>query len=148
MRNFTYSQDGNHLNSMQAGKRMLSTMTPTIVLDEEGKVFLITGTPGGGRIINVLLQLLVNVIDHKMNIAEATHQPRIHQGWRLQTLAVETGTNPEVIRLLKGMGHTIELQQTMGSTQSIMWRDGKFYGSADPRRPNALAKGLNTDPTP
>lgn len=146
MRNFTYGPDRTHRNAMEPGKRMLSTMSPTIVLDEAGKVMLVTGTPGGSRIINVLLQVLVNVIDHGMNIAEATHQPRIHQGWQSQTLAVETGMNPEVIRLLKGMGHSIELQQTMGSTQSIMWRDGAFYGSADPRRPNALAAGLNTAP--
>ena len=146
MRNFTYQSNGKHMNAMAPGKRMLSTMTPTIVLDEDGKVLLVTGTPGGSRIINVLLQVLVNVIDHGMNIAEATHQPRIHQGWRSQTLAIETGMNPEVISLLKNMGHTIEHAQTMGSTQSIMWRDGKFYGSADPRRPNALAKGLNSEP--
>ena len=148
MRNFSYHPDGKHMNSMEPGKRMLSTMAPTIVLDEEDKVLLVTGTPGGGRIINVLLQVLVNVIDHGMNIAEATHQPRIHQGWQSQTLAIETGMNPEVISLLRGMGHTVELQQTMGSTQSIMWREGTFYGAADPRRPNALAAGMNTDPGP
>jgi len=146
MRTFSYRPDGKHMNSMEPGKRMLSTMTPTIVLDEQGKVFLVTGTPGGSRIINVLLQLLINVIDHDMNVAEATHQPRIHQGWQSQTLAIEMGMNPEVISRLRNMGHTIELQQTMGSTQSIMWRDGAFFGSSDPRRPNALAKGLNTDP--
>ena len=125
---------------------MLSTMTPTIVLGEDGKVMLVTGTPGGGRIINVVLQVIVNVIDYRMNIAEATHQPRIHQGWRNQDLGIETGMNPEVIKLLKGMGHKIDMQQTMGSTQSIMWRDGVFHGSADPRRPNALALGLNQSP--
>jgi gamma-glutamyltranspeptidase/glutathione hydrolase len=146
MRNFSYQPDGKHLNAMVPGKRMLSTMTPTIVLDEHGKVLLVTGTPGGSRIINVVLQVLVNVIDHDMNIAEATHRPRIHQGWRSQPLAIETGMNPEVIRLLTSMGHQIELQQTMGSTQSIMWRNGLFHGSADPRRPNALALGLNTAP--
>lgn len=128
---------------MEPGKRMLSTMSPTIVFGEDGKVFLVTGTPGGGRIINVLLQILVNVIDYEMNIAEATHQPRIHQGWRQQALGIETGMNPEVIKLLKKKGHEIDLQQTMGSTQSIMWKQGRFYGSADPRRPNALALGLD-----
>ena len=146
MRNFSYQADGSHMNAMAPGKRMLSTMSPTIVLDEEGKVLLVTGTPGGGRIINVLLQILVNVIDYNMNIAEATHQPRIDQGWRVQRLGIETGMNPEVISVLKTMGHEVELQQTMGSSQSIMWRDGRFYGAADPRRPNALAEGLNNDP--
>jgi len=146
MRNFSYRSDSNHKNALAPGKRMLSTMTPTIVLGEDGKVLLVTGTPGGGRIINVVLQVIVNVIDYQMNIAEATHQPRIHQGWRKQDLGIETGMNPEVVNLLKGMGHKVDMQQTMGSTQSIMWRDGVFHGSADPRRPNALALGLNQSP--
>jgi len=146
MRNFSYSSDNNHKNALAPGKRMLSTMTPTIVFDKDGKVLLVTGTPGGGRIINVVLQIVVNVIDYGMNIAEATHRPRIHQGWRNQDLGIETGMNPEVVKLLKGMGHKIDMQQTMGSTQSIMWRDGVFQGSADPRRPNALALGLDSQP--
>lgn len=146
MRNFSYRADNNHLNSMAPGKRMLSTMTPTIVLGDDGKVWMVTGTPGGSRIINVVLQVLVNAIDFKMNIAEATHQPRIHQGWQKQVLGVETGMNPEVVKLLTAMGHEIGLEQTMGSTQSIMWQDGKFFGAADPRRPNALALGLDKSP--
>ena len=146
MRNFSYRPDNNHKNALAPGKRMLSTMTPTIVLDDQGKVLLVTGTPGGGRIINVILQILVNVIDYQMNIAEATHQPRIHQGWRNQDLGIETGMNPEAVKLLKGMGHRIDMQQTMGSTQSIMWQEGTFHGSADPRRPNALALGVNQAP--
>lgn len=146
MRNFSYRAGSGHPNALAPGKRMLSTMTPTIVLDEDGKVFLVTGTPGGGRIINVILQVLVNVIDYQLNIAEASARPRIHQGWRQQDLAIETGMNPEVISLLKGMGHEIDMQKTMGSTQSIVWRNGDFEGSADPRRPNALALGLDRPP--
>jgi gamma-glutamyltranspeptidase/glutathione hydrolase len=143
MRNFSYRSDSNHKNAMAPGKRMLSTMSPTIVLGEDGKVLLVTGTPGGGRIINVVLQVIVNVLDYEMNIAEATHQPRIHQGWRDQELGIETGMNTETVKLLKQMGHKIDMQQTMGSTQSIMWRNGVFHGAADPRRPNALALGVD-----
>ncbi|MCP4048564.1 MAG: gamma-glutamyltransferase, partial [Gammaproteobacteria bacterium] len=146
MRNFSYSADNNHRNALAPGKRMLSTMSPTIVMGEDGKVLLVTGTPGGGRIINVILQVIVNVIDYEMNIAEATHQPRIHQGWRKQELGIETGMNPESIKLLKSMGHKTDLQQTMGSTQSITWRNDIFHGAADPRRPNALALGLDHPP--
>ncbi len=146
MRNFSYSSDNNHKNALAPGKRMLSTMTPTIVLGEDGKVLLVTGTPGGGRIINVILQVIVNVIDYKMNVAEATHQPRIHQGWRNQKLGIETGMNPETVKLLESMGHEIDMQQTMGSSQSIMWLDGVFQGAADPRRPNALALGVDQLP--
>jgi gamma-glutamyltranspeptidase/glutathione hydrolase len=146
MRNFSYSAGDQHPNALAPGKRMLSTMTPTIVFDEDGKVFLVTGTPGGSRIINVILQVLVNTIDYHLNIAEASDRPRLHQGWQKQELAIETGMNPEVIGLLKDMGHVIDMQQTMGSTQSILWHDGVFEGSADPRRPNALALGLDRPP--
>lgn len=146
MRNFSYRAGSGHPNALAPGKRMLSTMTPTIVLDENGKVLLVTGTPGGGRIINVILQVLVNVIDYQLNIAEASDRPRIHQGWQKQELAIETGMNPEAVSLLKGLGHAIDMQRTMGSTQSIMWRDGLFEGAADPRRPNALALGLDRMP--
>ncbi len=146
MRNFSYQSDDNHKNALAPGKRMLSTMTPTMLFDAQGKVFLVTGTPGGSRIINVILQLLVNVIDYKLNIAEATVRSRIQQGWQKQDLGIETGTNPEVITLLERMGHKIDMQKTMGSTQSILWHDGVFEGAADPRRPNALALGLDKPP--
>jgi len=146
MRNFSYRSDNNHMNEMRPGKRMLSTMTPTLVLGEDGKVLVVTGTPGGSRIINVVLQVLVYVMDYNMNIAQATEQPRIYQGWRSPKLAIEKGMNPEVIKLLEAMGHVIDMQQTMGSTQSIMWQDGMFYGAADSRRPNALAAGIDKLP--
>jgi gamma-glutamyltranspeptidase/glutathione hydrolase len=146
MRTFSYGRGADHPNAMAPGKRMISTMSPTIVLDEAGKVLLVTGTPGGSRIVNVLLQVIVNVLDHGMNIAEATHRPRIHQGWPAPELGIETGMNPEAIRMLKALGHAVEPQQTMGSTQTIAWRDGTFYGAADPRRPNALALGLDSEP--
>jgi gamma-glutamyltranspeptidase/glutathione hydrolase len=146
MRNFSFRDGDEHKNALAPGKRMLSTMTPTLVFNEDDEVWLVTGTPGGSRIINVVLQVVVNVVDHGMNVASATHQPRIHQGWRNQKLGIERGMNPEVIRLLEAMGHEIDLQQTMGSTQSILWEDGEFHGAADPRRPNAAAMGLLTPP--
>jgi len=148
MRNFSYRDGPEHPNAMRPGKRMLSTMTPTMVFDTNGKVMMVTGTPGGGRIINVILQMLVNVIDYDLNIAEATHRPRIHQGWRSQTLGVENGLSVDTIQRLKEMGHRVEVQRSMGSTQSIIWKDGLFYGAADPRRPNALALGLDDPPAP
>ena len=146
MRNFSFRDGDDHKNALAPGKRMLSTMTPTLVFDEDDEVWLVTGTPGGSRIINVVLQVVVNVVDHGMNVASATHQPRIHQGWRNRKLGIERGMNPEVIRLLEAMGHEIDVQQTMGSTQSILWQDGEFHGAADPRRPNAAALGLLTPP--
>jgi gamma-glutamyltranspeptidase/glutathione hydrolase len=146
MRNFSYRYGPDHPNVMRPGKRMLSTMTPTMVFDPNGKVMMVTGTPGGSRIINVILQMLVDVIDYDLNIAEATHRPRINQGWRSQTLGIENGISVDTIQRLKEMGHTVKVQRSMGSTQSITWKDGLFYGAADPRRPNALALGLDKSP--
>jgi gamma-glutamyltranspeptidase/glutathione hydrolase len=142
MRNFYISNYEDGLAGYAPGKRMLSTMTPTLVLDEEGQIFIVTGTPGGGRIINTILQLLVNVIDFDMNIAEATHRPRIQQGWNSQTLRLEDGFSPDTIEILEKMGHEVIFEETMGSTQSILFADKKFYGSADSRRPNATALGV------
>ena len=141
MRNFSHREAG-HANAMQPGKRMISTMTPTLVFDEADELYIVTGTPGGSRIHTTILQVLINVIDYDMNIAEATHRPRIYQGWRSPELGLEQGISSDAAALLEAMGHEIEIQQTMGSTQSIMIRDGIIYGSADPRRPGALALGL------
>jgi gamma-glutamyltranspeptidase/glutathione hydrolase len=141
MRNFRFSNEGG-MNALEPGKRMVSTMTPTMVLDGDGQVYLVTGTPGGGRIINTILQVLVNVLDFKMNVAEATHRPRIQQGWNSQALELEEGFNPDTVSLLREMGHEVRFEQTMGSTQTIMYRDKRFWGSADPRRPGAMALGL------
>ncbi len=143
MRNFSIRDPDIHANRIEPGKRVVSTMTPTMVFDEDDELFLVTGTPGGSRIHNVILQLIVNTVDYGMNIAEATHAPRIYQAWREPELGVERGAGADSLRLLEAMGHEIEIQQTMGSTQSIMLRDGLLYGAADPRRPGAAALGID-----
>jgi gamma-glutamyltranspeptidase/glutathione hydrolase len=142
MRNYSFRGSPGHPNALAPGKRVLSTMTPTIVLDGRGKVFLVTGTPGGSYITNVILQLLVNVIDHGMNVAEATARPRMYQGWTTSWLGLERGFSPDVVRLLEAMGHETRMEPAMGGVQSIMWRDGKYFGAADPRHPDATALGL------
>ena len=146
LRNFYVSRGYDGPNAYQPGKRMISTMTPTIVFDNN-KPFLVTGTPGGSRIINAVLQVIVNVIDFDMSIADATHHPRIHQGWNSQTLHYEPGISPDTLAILKQKGHSIRAQQSMASTQSILFSEGKYLGSADPRRPNAKAMGLITPPS-
>lgn len=125
------------LNAMAPGKRMLSTMMPTMVM-KDGKPWLITGTPGGSTIINTVLQIIVNVVDFKLNVEEATHQPRIFQDTG-RNLRVEPNFNPDTVRALRALGHTITSDETMGSAQSIMIDNGYFLGAADPRRPGALA---------
>lgn len=142
LRNFSH-RVLDHANVMQAGKRMVSTMSPTLVFDPEGDLFLVTGSPGGGRIPNIVTQLIINTVQYGMNIAEATHAPRIHQQWRTPELGVEPGVSPDTIRLLRLLGHDVVEHQTMGSTQSVMIKDGYIYGAADPRRPGAAAVGID-----
>lgn len=125
------------LNAMAPGKRMLSTMMPTIVF-KDGKPWLITGTPGGSTIIDTVLQLIVNTVDFGLNVDEATHQPRIYQG-TTDTLRVEPNFNPDTAAALKAKGHRITSDETMGSAQSIMIEKGLFLGGDDPRRPGAKA---------
>jgi len=125
------------LNALAPGKRMLSTQMPTLVF-KDGKPWLVTGTPGGSTIITSVLQLIVNVIDHGLNVAEATHQPRIYQG-ATAALRVEPNFNADTVAALTAKGHRITSDETMGSAQSIMITDGMFLGAADPRRPGARA---------
>jgi gamma-glutamyltranspeptidase/glutathione hydrolase len=129
-------------NAMAPGKRMLSTMMPTMVL-KNGKPWLVTGTPGGSTIIDTVMQVIVNVVDFNLNVEEATHQPRIFQD-ASDNLRVEPNFNPDTVHLLKKMGHPITSDETMGSAQSIMIENGYFLGAADPRRPGALAVPVDT----
>lgn len=125
------------LNALAPGKRPLSTMMPTMIF-REGRPWLITGTPGGSTIVDTMLQLIVNVVDFRLNIAEATHQSRIYQG-TTDSLRVEPNFNPDTVAALRARGHRITSDETMGSAQSIMIQDGLFLGGADPRRPGAIA---------
>ena len=131
---------GGTANAIEPEKRMLSSMTPTIVL-QDNKPFLVTGSPGGSLIITTVLQIITNVIDYKMNIAEATNAVRFHHQWLPDSLQVEKDLNGDTIRLLRKRGHKIMTRNAIGSTQSIMNIDSIFYGASDPRRPSALTLG-------
>jgi gamma-glutamyltranspeptidase/glutathione hydrolase len=135
-----YGLIGGAANAVGPGKRPLSSMSPTIVL-KDGKPFLVTGSPGGSRIITTTLQVIMNVIDHDMNIAEATYAPRIHHQWLPDELRIEEGISPDTIRLLEQMGHHVVVEDTMGSTQSIMVTDQGLFGCSDPRTPGDLTLG-------
>jgi gamma-glutamyltranspeptidase/glutathione hydrolase len=136
-----YGLPADEANGLAPGKRMLSSMTPVIAFLPDGGV-LATGSPGGSRIPTTVLQVLVNVIDHKMNVAEATHTPRIHHQWQPDVLYYERGISLDTVDILKAMGHNLSLQAAMGSTQTILWRDGVFRGAADPRRREAAVVGV------
>lgn len=133
---------GGDANAVQPGKRPLSSMTPTIVL-KDGETWLVTGSPGGARIITTVLQVILNTIDHGMNVAEASTAPRVHHQWLPDELRIEEGISRDTLRLLAAKGHTISEKPVMGSTQSIM-RDpasGALLGASDPRRPDAATLG-------
>jgi len=136
----TYGLLGGEANAIAPGKRPLSAMTPTIVT-KDGRPFLITGTPGGSRIITTTLQVVMNVIDHHMNIAEAGAASRIHHQWYPDEIRIERGLNIDTIRLLEMLGHKISLQEAMGSTQSIMKTEQGIFGASDPRSRNGKAAG-------
>ena len=135
-----YGLIGGDANAVEAGKRPLSSMSPTIVF-KDGKPFLVTGSPGGSRIITTVLQIISNVIDHDMNIAEATHAPRIHDQWTPDEIRVEHALNADTVRLLENMGHKVERKSAMGSTQSIMVTSEGLYGASDPRIEDAATVG-------
>lgn len=147
MRNFShfYGQEDaefgdSEANRLQPGKRMISTQTPTLVFKPNGELMMILGSPGGGRIPNIITQVISNIIDHEMSFTEAVIAPRINQ--RLEgKLQLETGFSPDTIELLKQRGHEPEASTTMGSVQAIFLDNENIFGVADTRRPGALAKG-------
>lgn len=127
---------GGEANAVEAGKRPLSSMTPTIVFSD-GEPWFATGSPGGSRIISAVLQVIVNAIDHDMNLAEAATAPRMHHQWYPDMLQVETGFSPDTIKLLEARGHDVQERRAMGSIQTVGIRDGVYRGASDPRRPEA-----------
>jgi gamma-glutamyltranspeptidase/glutathione hydrolase len=131
---------GGDANAPGPGKRPLSSMTPTIVL-KGGKPFLVTGTPGGSRIITTVLQIVSNVIDHDMSAAAAVSAPRIHHQWLPDELRVETDLSAATAAALKARGHNVVSPLPAGSANSILVTPRGFEGAPDPRTRGAAAAG-------
>ena len=131
---------GGSANAIEAGKRPLSSMTPTMVL-KDGKPWLVTGSPGGARIITTVLQQIVNAIDFGMNPAAATNTPRFHHQWLPDELRLEVGFSPDTIQLLENAGYDVSVKPSMGRTQTIQIIDDTMYGYSDPRNPDGSAIG-------
>lgn len=130
---------GGEANAIEAGKRPLSSMSPSMVF-ANGEPWFATGSPGGSRIITSVLQTIVNVIDHEMNFAEAGAAPRMHHQWYPDVLQLESGFSPDTIKLLEQRGHVVQSSRSsMGSIQTVGYSNGVFRGASDPRRPNAGA---------
>jgi gamma-glutamyltranspeptidase/glutathione hydrolase len=128
-------------NSIEGGKRPLSSMSPTIVF-RNGVPWLATGSPGGSRIITTVLQTLLNAMAFDMNVATAGISARIHHQWLPDELLAESGISPDTVRLLEQMGHKVLLGgRTIGRTESIMLKDDWLLGATDTRRPGGWVAG-------
>ena len=135
-----YGLVGGETNSVAPGARPLSSMTPTFVF-KDGKLALVTGSPGGSRIITTTLAVIVNVIDNGMSLAEAVAAPRVHHQWKPDVLLVETGVSPDTLKLLAARGHKVVVGASSGSANSIQVTPAGLLGAADPRQRGTLAAG-------
>jgi len=133
---------GTRANLAEPGKRMLSSMSPTIVA-KDGKVVMVTGSPGGRTIINTVMQTILNVVDHGMNAQSAVDAGRIHHQWLPDTLFYERhGFSPDSLRLMKNLGHQLEERRRQGAAQVIVVaQDGMLQGGLDGRVPDGGAVG-------
>jgi gamma-glutamyltranspeptidase / glutathione hydrolase len=131
---------GFEANLPAPGKRPLSSMTPTIVL-KDGKVVLVTGSPGGSRIISAVLQIIVDVLDYHMDVAAAVAAPRLHHQWMPDRVRVEHGFPADVIDGLKARGHTVIEPLGQTSANSIAVTANGLLGAPDPRTRGAEAAG-------
>jgi gamma-glutamyltranspeptidase/glutathione hydrolase len=132
-----YGLLGREANAIAPGKRMLSSMTPTIVL-KDGKPLLVTGSPGGSTIITTTMQVIVNVIDHGMDLSDAVSRPRFHHQWMPNRIIYEKfGLSPDTVSILGARGHrdllVMPFGRGIGDANSVMWTDEGFEGMADPR---------------
>lgn len=135
-----YGLTGGAANAVAPGKRPLSSMTPTLVLKDSQPV-LVTGSPGGARIITTVLQQIVNHIDFGMNPLEAAVTPRFHHQWTPDELRIEKGFSADTLALLRQWGHKVALKPAMGRTQTIEISNGTLYGASDPRNPDGRTLG-------
>ncbi|MCH9008225.1 gamma-glutamyltransferase [candidate division KSB1 bacterium] len=134
---------GTKPNLIRPGKRMLSNMTPTIVT-KDGRPFLITGSPGGKRIISTVLQIILNVTSFGMNVFEAVDAPRFHHRWLPDKIWFERrGFSHDTIDLLTSMGHRVTYRETVGRAMAILidLETGWRMGAGDPRSANRAAAG-------
>lgn len=137
-----YGLVGYEANLPGPGKRPLSSMSPTIVL-KDGKPVLVTGSPGGSRIISTVLQIVVNVLDNGMNVAQAVDAPRLHHQWLPDEVRIEEGFSSATLDGLRARGHTVVAPMGQTSANSIAAASAKkgWLGAPDPRTRGAEAAG-------
>jgi gamma-glutamyltranspeptidase/glutathione hydrolase len=128
-------------NAVAPGKRPLSSMSPTLV-EKDGRVVLVLGSPGGSRIITTVLETIMNVIDYGMGPQEAVDTPRLHHQWQPEKIYFErSGLSSGVVEQLTGMGYALVEQRPWGAVELIKIANGRLYGASDPRRPAGAALG-------
>ncbi|MFO7893125.1 MAG: gamma-glutamyltransferase [Longimicrobiales bacterium] len=134
---------GTEPNLAEPGKRMLSSMSPTILEDPDGGLFAVVGSPGGRTIINTVLQVSLNLMEFDMGILAAVQAPRVHHQWLPDRLRMEDADWPEAVLLgLRDRGHSIDIRGAQGHAHSIRVRpDGRIAGAPDPRDADAAAVG-------
>ena len=139
----TTGKIGTRPNRVAPGKRMLSSMTPSIVL-RDGQPWALVGSPGGRTIINTVLQVILNLVDFRMNVAEAVSAKRVHHQWQPNVLRIEKfGISKDTERLLESMGHQLRIGGSQGRVMAIVIdaKSGIRWGAADPRDPDAGVAG-------
>jgi len=138
-----YGLVGGEANAIQPGKRMLSSMTPTIVENPDGELYLVVGSPGGSTIITTVAQVIMNVIDFDMRIEDAVESPRFHHQWLPDVIQFEpSGFSIETLQTLSTKGHQYKIRRTIGEANCIMkLENGLFEASSDSRR-GASAKAF------
>ncbi len=128
-----YGLVGAEANKIEPGKRMLSSMTPTIV-EKEGKLFMVLGTPGGSTIITSVFQTILNVIEFEMPVGKAVEAPRFHHQWKPEDLFYENGAfAADKVKSLEKMGHQVSSRSSIGRVELIVAQNGKLEAAADTR---------------
>lgn len=125
---------GSEANAIQAGKRPLSSMTPTILLDANGRVAMVVGASGGPQIISSVAQVISSMVDFGLNVQEAVAAPRIHHQWQPDVLMVEPGIPQDVIRALEAKGHKVQVARAYSASQVIVAGPDGREGASDPRK--------------
>ncbi|MEO8712640.1 MAG: gamma-glutamyltransferase, partial [Parafilimonas sp.] len=134
-----YGALGGDANAIAPGKRMLSSMTPTLVLKDH-KPFIVVGTPGGTTITTSVFQSIVNVVDFDMNATDAVDKPKFHHQWHPDTVYIEKGFSETTAQQLKAMGYKLEEREAIGRTELIkILPDGKREAAADIRGDDSVS---------
>ena len=127
-------------NAIEPQKRPLSSMSPTIMIGPKGTLYA-TGSPGGSRIITTVLQVILNIVDYRLDLQSAVSMPRMHSQLWPDEIMIEQGFSADTVTILESMGHQVMFFDAMGSAQTAKKSNHGFKGAADPRRMGAYAEG-------